>query len=275
MSPTEMTPTYSEDVRASLEKQAAEASGSEFSRIVDARETSSEPNPFRDFVEEQVSLVPEPRKLSLDRMIKPLQPMTISADLVAREPRFHVPPLVEVENKHCHGDPDSCHADATPDGVLNIFQSIVSDGADVWGYAGAGFWYVPEDARTEVVEVRGIISWQYSYELLVATDTAHSGGEFGVKVHSWNSEGEDYREENTHIGLWAYGCSFWDPHHKDEDASGLINVNHQFRLEPGRSYLCDGYIFGYSDANGHPGGQARTEIIARSPWLVSQEWVAQ
>jgi hypothetical protein len=276
MAPDEMTESYSEEKRGSLVGQAAEAAGSRISRVVDERKASNEPNPFKESVRNQIPSLPEQRLLTVDRIdadhLGPV--MTISDNLVAREPKFHFPPLAEVENKNCHGQPHSCHADASSDGVLNIFQSIIDHGADVWGFAGAGFWYTAEDpGRTELVELRGIISWEYNYELVVATDTAHSGGEFGVKVHSWDSQGQDYREENTHVGLWAYGCDFWDPHHRGSDAAGPTNVNHTFQFIPGRSYLCVGYIWGYSDANGSPGGQASTEIIARSPWLVTQDWV--
>jgi hypothetical protein len=156
---------------------------------------------------------------------------------------------------------------------MNVFQAIVHHGADVWGFAGAGFWYTPQTPTTEMVELRGIITdWTFDYELVAGTDTAHSGGEFGVKVISWDQYGGDYHEENTHEGLWAYGCSFWDPHQKDGDLGEIRNVNHTFRHIPGRNYLCMGYVYAYSDGNGYPGSQARTSLMASTSWMVTQDW---
>jgi len=259
----EMAESSSEAMRASLVAQAVEAAGSRFRRIVASREASSKP--------------PERTDLTLDRsgVDRLGSRMTLSRNLVAREPKYLLPPLIPVENKHCHGNPDACEAFASTDGGLDIFQAIVHGGADVWGFAGAGSWYTAEDpGRTELVELRGIISWTYDYKLQSGgTDTAHSGGEFGVKVHSWDSQGQDYQEENTHVGLWAYGVDPADWRHGFSDASGPVNVNHTFQYVQGRSYLCVGYIWGYSDANGGIGSQAKTEITGGSPWLVTQDWV--
>jgi hypothetical protein len=178
-----------------------------------------------------------------------------------------------VTNKFCSGSPDQCRADSNVSGgTESVYQIIVGDNADVWGFAGLGIWWLPQGQNVVSVEFRALVYWRYLYELASSWDTAHSSGDIGLRIFSWDAQGQDMQTIDHREPLWAYGVDFWDPHQKAED-EGHTNLYLTFHPEQGRSYLCTSYVSAASDANGYPLSQAVTSLSAHQGWLVTQDWV--
>ena len=158
-------------------------------------------------------------------------------------------------------------------GYTTLAQRVIDHTGGGWGWAGVGFWYVPR-TRAGLLEFRARIRVTYEYQLQSAVETAHSRGEVGIIVFSWNMQGQDFRQEPAASNLlWEDGTSWTEDHDFSNDlySSGLrLDV----ALDSARRYSCFAYIFASIDASGTDGlsgSVASTDIWAWYPYLVTEE----
>lgn len=130
-------------------------------------------------------------------------------------------------NKYCDGNPDRCEAIADPEsGKLSVTLGIVHDSSDAWGFAGLGHWFVPHTQSPVIVSFNTLLYWSYYYQLKCgwAGQTAHSHGETGVRVFSWDAQGENEQQGSDITTLWDYGVDLGDCSHD----GGPLDDPHQF-----------------------------------------------
>ena len=192
----------------------------------------------------------------------------------ADEYRFYGPPY-ELDNTNSwrFGQPGLTQYADKSTGYTTLAQRVIDHTGGGWGWAGVGFWYVPR-TRAGLLEFRARIRVTYEYQLQSAVETAHSRGEVGIIVFSWNMQGQDFRQEPAASNLlWEDGTSWTEDHDFSNDlySSGLrLDV----ALDSARRYSCFAYIFASIDASGTDGlsgSIASTDIWAWYPYLVTEE----
>jgi hypothetical protein len=276
------------DLRERLEQQVRDAMSARFSRRAKKLQAPRSRDQMRDLFRRQLGDQPNsvrfeaisderPKLHTLNFAPHPLPMHLKPADVTL----IRTPPYdFDAQNKYCSGQPDQCVTYVVKEtGDLNIALHIVKHSADVWGFAGVGSWYQPQTTvitGDSLVEVRSLIHWNYDYKLdafgpLAPWETAHARAEIGVRVFSWDANGQDQQEIGNHEGLFHYGVNGADWTHEDNH-DGQTNVSTQFRLIYGRHYAYCAYFFAACDANGFPSSDATVDVIGNQPWLVTEEW---
>lgn len=266
------------ELRGELERQMQRSIEADFSSRMrtmrDGRAAAS-----AEILKRLEMAIPEPSRIApTSRLRKPIsRPAYAVRDGLMSDPVnwVYAPPFdFAPTNEYCSGDPNQCEVLAdSAQNELNLALHIVDNGADLWGFAGLGAWFTPHSGTPAVVSFNALTQWSYDYRLTAGAigQTAHSHGDLGVRVFSWDAQWGDAQSFTDFTPLWAYGVDAFDWEHEDS-ADGETNSSVRVPFDPSRHYAFCAYIFAACDADGYPSSMATVDFIAHSPFLVTEEW---